>query len=328
MDIAIVGATGLVGREVLNILYDKGLMNGNKIYLYASCKSHNKRIKIKQKRLIVKELSIKNLKNKYDFALFCAGGEISKNWAKEFVKRGALVIDNSSMFRRDADVPLIVPEVNADDMGESKIIANPNCSTIGACLPIYAIGKEYNVKRVIVSTYQAVSGAGQHGVSDLKKQTSKKFKYKIANNLIPQIDKPLKNGYTFEEDKMEYELKKILNNKKLKISATCVRVPIENCHSESIYIELDEVPNILKVVELLKEQKGICLANDLDNYKYPMPILSNKKDEVYVGRIRQDTSNKKAISLYISFDNLRKGASLNAVQIMEHLIRTKHYIDP
>lgn len=319
MNIAIIGATGLVGREILKILHEKKLDNNN-VFLYASKKSENLVIDVKNKQYKVKELKKENLEKKYDFALFSAGKNVSKEWASEFVSRGAYVIDNSSAFRRDKNIPLVVPEINGNNIFNYKIIANPNCSTIGASIPLYEIDNLYKIKRIIVSTYQAVSGAGQRGIDDLNNGKQGKFPFNIQNNLIPQIDIALENGYTFEEDKMDYELKKILNNGNLKIATTCVRVPILNCHSESINVEFFKKPNLEKIIKRLSVSKGVKLLNDLENNKYPMPSVSDGKDDIYVGRLRYDTSNENAINLFISFDNIRKGAALNAVQIMECII--------
>ena len=212
MNIAIIGATGLVGREILKILIEKGLTKNNKIELFASSKSAGKVIEENGEFYEVKELCKQNLKSHYNFALFSAGASVSRNWASEFIARGAYVIDNSSAFRREIDVPLVVPEVNLQTIQNNKLIANPNCSTIGAVLPIFALSKIGKIKRIIVSTYQAVSGAGQKGVIDLNCGSANKFAYAIKNNLIPQIDVGLENGYTFEEYKMEFELKKIEDN--------------------------------------------------------------------------------------------------------------------
>ncbi len=322
MNIAIIGATGLVGREILKILFEKKLIKNNNIYLYASKMSEDKKIKVGKFEFCVQELSENNLINKYDFALFSAGKDVSKKWANIFVKKGAVVIDNSSAYRRDKNIPLVVPEINSKEAENKKIIANPNCSTIGASLPIYAIKKYYKIKKIIISTFQAVSGAGKRGIDDLNNNTKNKFNYNIKNNLIPQIDVFLPNGYTFEEDKMDFELKKILNDKKLKISATCVRVPIKNCHSESIYLELDKTPNLNIIKQTMEEVGGMAVLEGLEN-KLPMPCLANKGNHVFVGRLRCDTANVNAISFFISFDNIRKGAALNAVQIMEFLISTE-----
>lgn len=318
MKIAVVGATGMVGREVVKIILDKKITDTDNITLFASRSSAGKIIKYGDFELIVTELSKKNIK-KYDFAIFCAGKSVALEYAKIFAKKGAVVVDNSSAFRRVKDIPLVVPEVNIDSIKNASIIANPNCSTIGVSLPLFCLSKLYPIKRVIVSTYQAVSGAGKKGVDDLKNNTTLKFEHGINNNLLPQIDIALNNGYTFEEDKMSFELKKILQNRYLKISATCVRVPIENCHSESVNIEFEYEPNIRKIKQALKDFGGICLVDDLKKQLYPMPKIADGKDDVFVGRIRRDTSNKNAVNFFISFDNLRKGAALNAVQIVEWL---------
>ena len=320
MKIAVVGATGLVGREVVKILIDKKLVRAEELTLFASKSSSGKILSYGDVELCVNELSKKNIK-KYDYAIFCAGNKVSKEFSKSFIDRGAIVIDNSSAFRREKNVPLVVPQINMNTVGSAKLIANPNCSTIGAGLPLFCLSKTYKIKRVIVSTYQAVSGSGQNGVSDLQQNTKKKFAHEICNNLIPQIDVSLSNGYTYEEDKMSFELKKILSNRFLKISATCVRVPIVNCHSESVNIQFASQPNLKQVINCLNKQKGIVIANNIVGNSYPMPIFANGKNEVVVGRIRSDTSCKKAINLFLSFDNIRKGASLNAVQIMEELIK-------
>jgi len=317
MRIAVIGATGLVGRKMLELLCKKGFDLFGKIECFASEKSDGKKIKIGGKTFKIKALVEQNLGENYDFALFSAGSEIAKKWAQIFVDKGAYVIDNSSAFRRTGNA-LVVPEINFKSIN-SKIIANPNCSTIGASLPIFALSKLGKIKRIIISTYQSVSGAGNKGVNDLKNKINIKFNYQINNNLIPQIDVFLDNGYTFEEDKMNYELNKILNNE-IKISTTCVRVPILNCHSESINIEFETKPDIKRVLKALKNQQGITVLDDISKNVYPMPIVANGKSGVFVGRIRQDISNENAINIFVCFDNLLKGASLNAIQIMEKLI--------
>ncbi len=314
MKIAVVGATGLVGRNVIDLLLKKRLVNAEDLTLYASEKSDGKVLRIQNCELKVQKLCKKAIK-RFNFVFFCAGGAVSKEYAKLFIRQGAIVIDNSSAFRRKKNVPLVVPEINFDAVKNKRLIANPNCSTIGASLPLKALSKKYKIKRVIISTYQAVSGAGQKGIEDLKNCTHEKFAYRICNNLIPQIDRPLLNGYTFEEDKMEFELRKILNDSTLKISTTCVRVPIENCHSEAINVEFDKVPNLKTIKKLLQNMEGVVLCDDLKTNVYPMPLIASGSESVFVGRIRKDTSNKFAINMFISFDNILKGASLNAVQI-------------
>lgn len=318
MKIAIVGATGLVGRKVLELLQEKNICTYDDLTLFASSKSAGMCLNYGNDKVVVKELTCENI-GKYDYAIFCAGGAISKNFVNIFMSKCSYIIDNSSAFRRKRNVPLVVPEINFDDIGNKKLIANPNCSTIGASLPIYALSKKYEIKRIVVSTYQAVSGAGKKAIDDLQNNTTNKLNYPIVNNLIPQIDRALKNGYTYEEDKMRYELQKILH-KKINITTTCVRVPIVNCHSESINIEFYRTPNLKVVKKLLGNMQGITLVDDLPSGIYPMPKLANNNENVLVGRIRKDTSNPKAINLFISFDNILKGASLNAVQILQKLI--------
>lgn len=323
MIIAIVGATGLVGREILKILDQKNFLENNDVFLYASKRSQNKKLKINNKKFVVRTLCEQHLENNYDYVFFSAGKEISLKWANEFVKRGAVVIDNSSAFRRDKNIPLVVPEINGENSINSNIIANPNCSTIGVSVPLYAISKIYKIKKVIISTYQAVSGAGQKGKDDLKFKTSKKFPYVIYNNLIPQIDNGLENNYTYEEDKMDYELKRILNEDEILVSATCVRVPISNCHSESVFVEFDEIVDIGKIKNTLKVQEGMMVFDNLNQDIYPMPIIANERNEIFVGRLRYGDSSKRSITFFISFDNIRKGAGLNAVQIMECILNQK-----
>ena len=322
MKIAIVGATGLVGRKMIDCLKKYKYCNEN-IELFSSNKSSGSIIKIGKNNIVVKELKHDNLSKKYDYVLFSAGASVSRLWAKEFVKRGAVVIDNSSAFRRGKR-PLVVPEINANTITpNTKIIANPNCSTIGVSLPLFALNREYKIISILVSTYQAVSGAGKTAIDDLKHGTTNKLYYKIKNNLIPQIDIALKDGYTFEENKMEYELKKILGSKSIKIASTCVRVPIINCHSECVNVKLNKRPNIKKIKELLGSFDGIKVVDDLPYNKYPMPMLANGKSDVFVGRIRVDHSNKNSINFFVCFDNLLKGAALNAVQIMDYLVKNK-----
>ena len=325
MNIAIVGATGLVGRTILKVLNEYGLLENNSIFLYASSKSDGKHILVGMKKYVVKELSFKNLEKHYDIALFSAGKDIALNWASVFVSLGAYVIDNSSAFRRVKNIPLVVPEINfADVKRSSKIIANPNCSTIGVCLPLNELLKKYEIKRIIISTYQAVSGAGKLAINDLKYGTKNKLPHPIKNNLIPQIDRGLKNGYTYEEDKMDFEIKKILHNKKLGISATCVRVPIKNCHSESVCVELKKEPDI-DVLKRCFNKKGMVLLNNLSCGKYPMPTIANGRGEVFVGRLRKDTAFPQGVSFFICFDNTQKGAALNAVQIAKKIIKKYLY---
>lgn len=320
MKIAIIGATGLVGRTVLEILDEQGYLINNDIILYASNKHANCKFSYKNYTFVINKLCDETIDKNISFAFFCASTATSKLWAKKFAQNQTIVIDNSNAFRRFKNIPLVIPEINMDCVGLShKIISNPNCSTIGLCLVLSALKKLCPIQRVVVSTYQAVSGAGQKGIDDLLNNKSNKFVYPIYNNLLPHIDIFLKNGYTKEENKIIFESSKILGEK-LAITATAVRVPIKNCHSESINIQFKKPISVKKIRENLASKPGIVLLDDSPNNLYPMPIQANGKDGVFVGRIRKDFSQKNSINLFICFDNLRKGAGLNAVQIMARYI--------
>lgn len=327
-NIALVGATGMVGSKFLDVLTEEKLPVEN-YYLFASKKSAGKVINFMGKDHTVIELTEENiiaLKGKVDIALFSAGGGTSKNFAPIFAEIGATVIDNSSQWRMDPEVPLIVPEVNPEDIFNIKkgIIANPNCSTIQAMLPLKALKEKYGLKRVIYSTYQAVSGAGVQGWKDLedgeKGVEPKKFQYPIYNNCIPQIDVFLENGYTKEEDKMIKETKKILHDDNIKITATTVRVPVFNSHSESINIEFEKPCTLEGIKETLKNFKNIVVIDDIKNNKYPMPLYATGSNDVYVGRIRIDDTVESGCNIWVVSDNIRKGAAANAVQIAELII--------
>lgn len=326
-NIAIVGATGNVGRKLLEILEERNFPIKN-LYLFASKKSVGSKLKFKGREILVEETRIDNIKNKkIDFALFSAGGNVSLKFAKDFLSIGAIVIDNSSAYRMDKNVPLVVPEVNPEDIRWNKgIVANPNCSTIQAMLPLKILQDNYGLKRIVFSTYQAVSGAGMEGITDLENGLKgikpKKFPYDIAGNCIPQIDIFLDNGYTKEEVKMIEETKKILHNNDLKVTSTCVRVPVINSHSESINIELASSFDLKEVIQLFKNTKGIKVYDDIKELKYPTPLTVSGKDDIYIGRIRRDFSIENGLNLWIVADNIRKGAALNAVQIAELLIRS------
>ena len=326
-NIAIVGATGNVGRKLLEILEERNFPIKN-LYLFASKKSVGSKLKFKGREILVEETRIDNIKNKkIDFALFSAGGNVSLKFAKDFLSIGAIVIDNSSAYRMDKNVPLVVPEVNPEDIKWNKgIVANPNCSTIQAMLPLKILQDNYGLKRIVFSTYQAVSGAGMEGITDLENGLKgikpKKFPYDIAGNCIPQIDIFLDNGYTKEEVKMIEETKKILYNNDLKVTSTCVRVPVINSHSESINIELASSFDLKEVIQLFKNTKGIKVYDDIKELKYPTPLTVSGKDDIYIGRIRKDFSIENGLNLWIVADNIRKGAALNAVQIAELLIRS------
>ena len=325
--LAIVGATGLVGRSFLKVLEEKNLPIEN-YTLFASQRSAGTKINFLEKEYEVQELNEHSFDSGFDFALFSAGGEISKKYAPIAASKGCIVIDNSSYFRMDEDVPLVVPEVNFEDVKNNHgIIANPNCSTIQAMLPLKALDDKYKIKRIIYSTYQAVSGAGKNALDDLKnidgKEPLKKFPHPIFDNCLPHIDSFLDNGYTKEEMKMINETRKILHNPDLKITATTVRVPVSNSHCESINVEFEKDFEIQDLIDTLKNFSNIVVIDNPEKNEYPMPILANGHDEVYVGRIRRDDSVKSGINLWVVADNIRKGAASNAVQILEKLIDKK-----
>ena len=325
INLAVVGATGMVGNKFLEVLTERKLPVEN-YYLFASAKSAGKVIDFMGKPHTVIELTEENVKKvKVDIALFSAGGSVSKTFAPIFASQGAIVVDNSSQWRMDKDVPLVVPEVNPDDVDWNHgIIANPNCSTIQAMLALKPLDEKYHIKRVVYSTYQAVSGAGVQGYNDLKDGIEgvapKKFPYPIFGNVIPQIDVFLDNGYTKEEEKMINETRKILNRPDLRVTATTVRVPVFHGHSESINLEFDKPCTLEGIKEALASFPNVILVDDDKNAKYPMPIYAENHDEVYVGRIRLDFSVESGCNLFVVADNIRKGAATNAVQIAQLLL--------
>jgi len=320
---AIVGATGLVGSMFLKVLEEKQLPI-DEYYLFASKNSKGKKVTFMDKDYVIEELTHEVPKQRFTYALFSAGGSISKEYAKEFVKYGTTVIDNSSAFRMDDDVPLVVPEVNFETIKDSKLIANPNCSTIQAMLPLYVLNKKYGIKRVVFSTYQAVSGAGKKGIDDLINTSygfkENKFPHKIYNNCLPHIDVFEPNGYSKEEMKMVNETRKILNLPNLAVTATCVRVPVMNCHSESINVEFEKELEIEDLKQELARFKNIVVLDEPKFNMYPLNAFAAGKDEVFVGRIRKDESVKHGINMWVVADNIRKGAASNAVQILEKLL--------
>ena len=324
-NIAVVGATGMVGSKFLQVLSERKLPAEN-YYLYASSKSAGKEIEFMGKTHKVLELKSENiLDKKIDIALFSAGGDVSKEFAPVFAKHGALVIDNSSAWRRDVNVPLVVPECNPEDILKHKnIIANPNCSTIQAVVALKPLNDAFKIKRIVYSTYQAVSGAGVRGFNDLKGgicgEKPQKFPYPIFGNCLPHIDVFLDNGYTEEEDKMIFETKKILHDDSLKITATCVRVPVYYGHSESINVEFEKPCTVEEVKKVLSSAPGVVVQDDVKNNVYPMPVSAEDKDEVFVGRIRKDDTVPSGINMWVVADNIRKGAATNAVQIAEKAI--------
>ncbi|MGL5057351.1 MAG: aspartate-semialdehyde dehydrogenase [Fusobacteriaceae bacterium] len=321
MKIAIVGATGLVGTTFLKVLEERDLKI-EKLYLFASKNSAGKEINFRGETYTVEELEENSFKREIDIALFSAGGDISKKYAPIAVENGILVIDNSSAWRMEEGVPLIVPEVNPERAFEnSGIIANPNCSTIQCMLPLKALSEKYGLKRVIFNTYQAVSGSGLKGIMDLeggaRGEEPKNYPHPIVNNCLPHIDQFLENGYTKEEMKMVNETRKILQIPELKINATCVRVPVLNGHSVSITVELEKSFDLEEVKKVLGEFQGIVLQDSVENNLYPIPTKATGKDEVFVGRVRRDFSVENGVSLWVVADNIRKGAATNAVQIAQ-----------
>ncbi len=322
-NIAIVGIRGAVGQEMYKILKERSFPCDELRLLSSSIQEgQNEQID----GIKITKLTPDSFKG-IDIVLFSSGAALSKEFAPLAVKAGAVVIDNTSQFRMDPGVPLIVPEVNVRDIKKHKgIIANPNCSTIQmvvALKPLHDFGK---IKRVVVSTYQSVSGAGAKGISELKDQLSgkkdvEKFQYQIAHNLIPHIDAPGDDLYTKEEIKMTDETKKIMGDDTIKVTATCVRVPVIRAHSESVNIETEKKISREKAVELLSHAAGVQVIDDLANNKYPLPLDAEGKDDTFVGRIREDKTVTNGLNLWIVSDNLRKGAALNAIQIAEELTR-------
>ncbi len=324
-NIAVVGATGMVGRKFLEVLTERNLPAKN-YYLFASKRSAGSKINFMGKEHEVIELCPENVeKYDIDIALFSAGGSTSEQYAPLFAKKKCLVIDNSSAWRRNLNVPLVVPECNAEEIANHNyIIANPNCSTIQAVVALKPIQEAFGIKRVVYSTYQAVSGAGMGGYNDLKNgvngEAPKKFPYPIFGNVLPHIDVFLPNGYTKEEDKMMYETRRILKDWDMRITATTVRVPVFHGHSESINVETVKPCPIAEVRKVLEQAENVVVVDDGANLRYPMPIEAENHDEVFVGRLRQDESVENGINMWVVADNIRKGAATNAVQIAERAI--------
>jgi aspartate-semialdehyde dehydrogenase len=323
--LAIVGATGLVGRSVIQVLEEKKLPIES-YGLFASKKSAGTKFSILGKEYVVQELTENSFDEGFDFAIFSAGGETAKKFAPIASQKGCIVVDNSSYFRMHDDVPLVVPEVNMEDaFAHHGIIANPNCSTIQAMLPLKALDNKYHIKRVVYSTYQAVSGAGKDALCDLEntdnKEPLKKFPYPIYNNCLPHIDVFMENGYTKEEIKMINETRKILHRPDLKVTATTVRVPVRNSHSESINVEFEKDFEMKDLLATLQSFPNLILQDDPSTNLYPMAIHATGHDEVFVGRVRRDDSVPSGINLWVVADNIRKGAASNAIQIVENLIK-------
>lgn len=323
MKVAVVGATGMVGEVMLKVLAERNFPITELIPV-ASEKSVGKEIEFKGKKYKVVSLDTA-VGMKPQIALFSAGGDTSKEWAPKFAEAGTTVIDNSSAWRMDPTKKLVVPEINADQLTkEDKIIANPNCSTIQMVLTLAPLHKKYNIKRVVVSTYQSVTGTGVKAVKQLENEYAgiegeMAYKYPIHRNAIPQIDVFEENGYTKEEMKMTRETKKILSDDSIKVTATTVRIPTVGGHSESVNIEFTNAFDIKDIRTILENTSGITVQDDIDAFSYPMPLYAEGKDDVFVGRIRRDESQDNTLNMWIVADNLRKGAATNAVQIAEYL---------
>lgn len=322
--IAVVGATGMVGRTFLKVLEEYKLP-AESYTLFSSAKSAGSVINFMGKDHVVRELTETSFDEGFDIALFSAGGGTSLKFAPIAAEKGCLVIDNSSAWRMDPKVPLVVPEVNPEEIKKhSGIIANPNCSTIQAMVALKPLHDKYKIKRIVYSTYQAVSGAGRQGFEDLenglKGEAPKKFPYPIAGNCIPHIDVFLPNGYTKEEEKMINETRKILGDDSIRITATTVRVPVFNGHSESINLEFEKQFDLSELRSVLENAPGIVVQDDTANNVYPMAIYAEGHDETFVGRIRRDESVESGVNLWVVADNIRKGAASNAVQIAKKYI--------
>lgn len=325
VNVAIVGATGMVGRTFLKVLEERNFPIEN-LYLFSSARSTGSKVNFNGKEYTVEELNENSFDRDIQIALFSAGGSISEKYAPIAASKGVIVVDNSSAWRMNKNVPLVVPEVNPEAVKEHKgIIANPNCSTIQAMVPLKPLHDKYKIKRIVYSTYQAVSGSGVKGTKDLedgiKGLENSFYPHPIAYNCLPHIDVFMENGYTKEEMKMIDETMKILNDYNLKITATTVRVPVVNGHSESINLEFEKDFDIDEIKELLKSSQGLVLVDDPSNNVYPTAFEFSGKDEVFVGRIRRDFSLDNGINMWVVADNIRKGAATNTVQIAELLLK-------
>ena len=325
MKIAIVGATGLVGQEVLRVLEERQV-EFDELYLVASAKSVGQKIKFKGKEysIIGMEAAVELAA---DIAIFSAGGNTSLEWAPKFAEKGTIVIDNSSAWRMDPTKKLIVPEINGHVLKiDDRIIANPNCSTIQMVMALAPLHLKYKIKRIVVSTYQSVTGTGKDAVQQMMEERQgitngiKVYPHKIDMNALPHIDSFLDNGYTKEEMKMVHETRKILDDQTIGVTSTTVRIPTIGGHSEAVNVEFYQDFDLPAVREILEETPGVIVQDDVKNNIYPMPISAHGKDEVFVGRLRRDESQPKTLNMWIVSDNLRKGAATNAVQIAEFLM--------
>ncbi|MCK8058693.1 MULTISPECIES: aspartate-semialdehyde dehydrogenase [unclassified Fusibacter] len=324
INLAIVGATGMVGRTFIKVIEERKLAYDN-LYLFSSAKSAGEKLMVNGKEHTVEELNEHSFDRDIDIALFSAGGGISLKFAPIAAKNGVVVIDNSSTWRMDEMVPLVVPEVNPEAIkGHKGIIANPNCSTIQAMVALKPLQKAYGLKRVIYSTYQSVSGSGVAGIADLenglKGEAPKNYPHPIANNCLPHIDVFMADGYTKEEIKMIEETKKILDDYDIRVTATTVRVPVTNSHAETIAVEFNRPFDLQDAVRHLADAPGIILQDDPQNNIYPTQLDATGKDEVFIGRVRRDNSVDNGLHMWCVADNVRKGAATNAVQIAQYMI--------
>ena len=329
-NVAIVGATGMVGQEFIKVLEQRSFPMTS-VRLYASDRSHGRKMKVRGEELEVKETTPDSFKG-IDIALFSAGADISKQFSPIAARTGAVVIDNSTAFRMDPEVPLVVPEVNPEDIKKHKgIIANPNCSTIQMVVVLFPLHKVNPIKRITVATYQSVSGTGLAAVDELigqsklvldgKKAAPKVYPYQIAFSVLPEIDVFLENGYTKEEWKMVEETHKIMHAPGIAVSATCVRVPVVIGHSEAVQVEFSRPMSPTEAKSILSKAPGVTVMDDPSKRVYPYPVMVAGQDDVYVGRLRKDASHPNGLVLWIVGDNIRKGAALNAVQIAEKLVQ-------
>ncbi len=327
MKVAVVGATGMVGQVMMKVLEERNFPV-SELLAVATEKSVGKEVSFRGKTIKVIGMA-DAVSQKPQIALFSAGGNTSLEWAPRFAEAGSTVIDNSSAWRMHEDKKLIVPEINADVLTKSdKIIANPNCSTIQMVMALDPLNKKYSIRRVVVSTYQSVSGTGKKAVEQMMNerkgiQGEMAYKYQIDMNVLPQIDVFMDNGYTKEEMKMLNETRKIMRAPTLRLTATTVRVPVKGGHSESVNVEFEKDFDLKDVRQLLESTPGVVVVDDNTNSKYPMPLDAEGKDEVFVGRLRRDESQDKTLNMWIVSDNLRKGAATNAVQIAEYIVKHK-----
>jgi aspartate-semialdehyde dehydrogenase len=334
-NVAVVGATGAVGEQIIRLLAEREFPV-NELKLLSSARSAGTKIQFKDREVTIEEATPESFKG-IDIALFSAGGDVSRKLVPHAIEHGAVCIDNTSAFRMDPETPLVVPEVNIDKISEHKgVIANPNCSTIQMVAALKPLYDRYGISRIIVSTYQAVSGAGAKAIQEMLRQSkevldgrdaspdilpvsSLPVKHQIAFNAIPQIDKFTENGFTYEEMKMINETKKIMDDESLEVTATCVRIPVVYGHSESVYVELKQDFDLEEAKSLIAEAPGIELVDNPDEQQYPLATDATGKLETFVGRVRRDLSNPRALNMWIVSDNLLKGAAWNAVQIAEYI---------